>query len=128
MEKEPAVAAGNFLFEKTDFVPKISQSPGFSPISPTTEDIPTSIQSEKVDNRELINAEKSVIATTISIKLRKGTHLEEDRTLTKEDKPVEDLSLTEDEEKVRMYYLFLPLFMLLVAFMCLLCILTVLVC
>ena len=93
-----------------------------------TEDHPTSIQSEKEDHQDLINAEKSVIATTISIKLPKETHLEEDKTLTKEDKSVEDVSLIEGKETVRMYYLLLPLFMLLVAFMCLLCILTVLVC
>ena len=153
MQKKPAVAAENFLFKKTDFLPTSSQSfptpsqslltssqflptssqslpissqsPGVSSIFRTREDLPTSTQSEKEDNKDLINAEKSVIATTISIISPKETHLEGGKTLTKEDKSV---LLTEDKEKVRIYHLLLPLFMLLVAFMCLLCILTVLVC
>ena len=58
------------------------------------------------------------------MKLSKATNLEEERTISKEIKSPTDA----DEEKGRMYHLLLPLFMLLVAFVCVLCLLTVLVC
>ena len=124
MEKEAAVNSENFLFKKTDLLPTFSQFPKISSV--TTDELPT-IRSKKED---LINAEKGVMSTTITVtmKLSKETHLEEEKTPMKEDKSVEEVSLTEDKEKVRIYYLLLPLFLLLVAFMCLLCILTVLVC
>ena len=127
MEKEPAVDPENFLFKKTDFIPTFQKLPKISPISRTTNDLPIT---KKEDTQDLIDAEKSVIATTmtISMKLSKETHMAGNRTVTKENKSIEDVSLMEDQEKVRMYYLLLPLFLLLVSFMCLLCILTVLVC
>ena len=114
MEKEPAVDPENFLFKKTDFLEN-------SLISRTTNHPPTP---KLEDHQDLIDA----TTMTISMKLSKETHTGGNRTVTKEDKSVEDVSLREDKEKVRMYYLLLPLFMLLVAFMCLLCILTVLLC
>ena len=127
MEKEPAVASENFLFKKTDLLPTFSQFPEIS--SMTTDELPT-IEYKNDDEQDLINAEKGVMSTTMTVtmKLSKETHLEEEKTPMKEDKSVEEVSLTEDKEKVRIYYLLLPLFLLLVAFMCLLCILTVLVC
>ena len=131
MEKEPKVSSENFLFKKTDFLPTFHQFPKNSPVSRTTTDVlPTTMQPEKEDSQDLIEAEKGVISTTmtISMKLSKETHMGGHKTLTREDKSVEDVSSTENKEKLRMYYLLLPLFMLLVAFMCLLCILTVLVC
>jgi len=120
VEKQPAVDPENFMFKKTDFLDN-------SLISRTTNHLPT----PKIeDNHDLIDAAKGAIATkmTISMKVSKETHKGKNRTVTKEDKSVEDVLLKEDKEKVRMYYLLLPLFMLLVAFMCLLCILTVLLC
>jgi len=130
LEKEPAVDPENFLFKKTDFLPTFHQFPKNSPISGTTNHPPTTIQSEKEDHQDLIDAAKGEIATTmtISMKFSKETHTGGNKTLTKEHKSVEDVSLREDKVKVRMYFLLLPLFMLLVAFMCLLCILTVLLC
>ena len=62
----------------------------------------------------------AIANTTLSMKLSKATNLEEERTI----KSPTDA----DEEKGRMYHLLLPLFMLLVAFVCVLCLLTVLVC
>merc|ERR1712192_172095 len=128
LEEEPAVDPENFLFKKTDFLPTFHQGLKQSLISRATKVPPTTIQSEKEVSQDLIKAEKGVITTTmtISMKLSKETHMGGNRTVTKEDKSVEDVSLREDKEKVRMYYLLFPLFMLLVAFMCLLCILTVL--
>ena len=74
---------------------------------------------------ETTNARIDAIAnTTLSMKLSKATNLEEERTISKEIKSPTDA----DEEKGRMYHLLLPLFMLLVAFVCVLCLLTVLVC
>ena len=127
MEKEAAVNSENFLFKKTDLLPTFSQFPKISSV--TTDELPT-IRSKKDDEQDLINAKKGVMSTTmtVSMKLSKEPHLEEERTPMKEDKSVEEVSLTEGGEKVRIYYLLLPLFLLLVAFMCLLCILTVLVC
>ena len=129
MEKESAVAPENFLFKKNDFLPTFHQFPKNYPVSRTTTDVlPTTIQSEKEDSQDLIKAEKGVLSTIMTVSKSKETHMGGNKTLTKEDKSVEDVLLTENEEKIRMYYLLLPLFMLLVAFMCLLCILTVLVC
>ena len=79
--------------------------------------LPTSIPAKNEENQDNMNTE-----TKTSVKFSKETHNGE------EENSVEEVPLTEDQERARIFYLLLPLLMLLVAFVCLLCILTVLVC
>ena len=118
------VASGNFQFErKADGLPTFLQLPGVSSISKTNKALPTSIPAKNKENQDNMNT-----ATKTSVELSKETHNGEEEHLTMEEKSVEEVPLTEDQERARIFYLLLPLLMLLVAFVCLLCILTVLVC